>query len=140
MLGQVLLRADLASQWPSPFQSCRALSVDQTVLGQAFVLTGLLSESESRFGACLYLLPRHSVFPPVSHCLMRSFFHQSLYLSVTSAFLFLSCLSLSLFCHPFSSSLTLHLLSCPLPPLSLHTNTHTHTPHFSSTSPTHLLS
>lgn len=25
MSGQVLLRGDLASQWPSPFQSCRAL-------------------------------------------------------------------------------------------------------------------
>lgn len=128
MFGQVLLRGDLASQCPSPFQSCRALSADQTVLGQAFVLAGLLSERESRFGPCRSLPPCQSVFPPVSLCLVHSFFHASVCLSVTSAFLFLSCLSLSLSCHLFSSSLTSHPSSCPLSlsfSLSLHTYAHT---------------
>lgn len=46
-----------------------ALSVDQRVLGQAFVLPGLLSErKKSSFGPCRFLLLCQSVCLPVSYC------------------------------------------------------------------------
>lgn len=110
-----------------PKQQSFALSADQTVLGQAFVLPGLLCERESRFGPCRSLPLCQSVCPPVSHCLTRSFFHPPVYLSVTSAslsllFVFISPLSF------ISSSLTFAFLIPVLcyPSLSLSKHAHTH--------------
>ena len=64
MWVQVLLRADLASQWPSAFQSCRALLYlrIRRCLAEPLCCFGLLSERESRFGACRSL-------PSLSVCL-----------------------------------------------------------------------
>lgn len=94
---------------PSPFQNRRALSADQTALGQAFVPTPLLSGRESRFGPC------RSISPPsasLSACQSLSFRHTS----VTSAFLFPVCLYRSSVTHSLRPSPCIH-----------HSPKHTHT-------------
>ena len=148
MLGQVLLRGDLASQWPSAFQSCRALlylRIRRCLAGPLYRLAFYLKEKADLDPVALSP-PCQSVSPPVSHRLKRSFSHPvcvfvchfrlspslslSLSLSVSLVCFYLSSViphlasfilsSLALLSLSLSLSLFLSLF------LSLHTHTHTH--------------
>lgn len=130
MSGQVLLRGDLASQWPSPFQSCRALlylRIRRCLAKPLYCLAFYLKEKADLAPVALSLSVSLSVRLSVS--LMCLFFHPSVYLSVTSTALPLSPLLLSLSLLSFiSSSLTLHSSSATrLSSRALSSHTHPHT-------------
>lgn len=141
MSVQVLLRGDLASQWPSPFQSCRALlylRIRRCLAKPLYCLAFYLKEKADLAPVALSP-PCRSVCPPVSHCLTRSIclcIRLSLPpLSFSPLFVFTSLLS-SVFLIPHLAFFSLSSVALFSPSLS----PHIHTPHYSSISPTHLLS
>lgn len=132
MSGQALLKGDLASQWPSPFQSCRALlylQIRRCLAKPLYCLAFYLKVKADLAPVTLSLSVGLSVHLSVT----VSYACFCIRLCICLSLLPLSelfCLPLSLLCRLFPRPFSVLCIPCSLvfhAYTSLHIHTHTHT-------------